>query len=375
MIRKRVFVILLSLLLIYIFWLSYQLVGFKRYTLEEAVRNPLEIQGAYHIHSTYSDGRKHPDKIAQLASRSSLDFIILTDHGLPNRECLASAGWKEGVLVLAGSELSVSRGHLVALGFDPPKNDFSQNAEQAAYQIHALKGFSIIAHPYSKVAWSWGKTTGYDGIEIINANTVIRYNIFHLVPLSPILLVKPDYALLKMLSRPQKNLQKWDEINHVQSMYGFYSVDAHILYRPLLPSLRLHVLLNKPLSGDFEAASRQVYSALRHGRFFNAVDTAAEAQGFRFWAQKGKERIFMGEKIGFDPSITIHTQVLQPFAKEIHLIHNGKKILVTSKDNFRYHAANPGFYRVEVYLKERSPLNGDIPWILSNPIFLRQKAD
>ena len=373
--KKRVLFILLSLLLIYVLWLSYQLIGFKTYTFEGVNRDPLEIRGAYHIHTVYSDGRKHPDKIAQLASRSSLEFIILTDHGLPNRECLASAGWKEGVLVLAGSELSVNRGHLAAFGFDPPEKDFSQNAEQAAYQISALKGFSVIAHPYSKVSWSWGKSTGYNGIEIINANTVLKYNMLRLVPLSPVLLIKPEYALLKMLSRPQKNLKKWDEINQVQSMFGFYSVDAHFLYRPLLPSLQLHVLLSKPLSRDFEVASRQVYSALRRGRFYNAVDAAAQAQGFRFWAQKGKERLSMGEKTMFNPAITFHIQIPAPFAKEIHLIHNGKEILVTSKDNLEYKAPDSGFYRVEVYLREKSPLHGDIPWILSNPIFLREKID
>jgi len=373
--KKKVLFILLSLLLIYVLWLGYQLVCFKTYSYEGAERDPLEIRGAYHIHTIYSDGRKHPDKIAQLASRSSLDFIILTDHGLPNRECLASAGWKEGVLVLAGSELSVSRGHLVALGFDPPKEDFSQNAEQAAYQINRLRGFSVIAHPYSKVAWSWGKSTGYDGIEIINANTVLKYNMLRLIPLFPAVLVKPEYALLKMLGRPQKNLKKWDEINQSQSMFGFYSIDAHLLYCPLLPSLQLHVLLSHPLSSDFEVASRQVYSALRRGRFYNAVDAAAQARGFMFWAQRGEERLSMGEKTMFDPAITIHIQVPLPFAKEIHLIHNGKKLLVTSEDNLEYKAANPGFYRVEVYLREKSALRGDIPWILSNPIFLREKAD
>jgi hypothetical protein len=373
--KKRVLFVLLSLLLIYVFWLGYQLIRFKTYDFEATKKDPLEIQGAYHIHSTYSDGRKHPDKIAQLASRSSLDFIVLTDHGLPNRECLASAGWKEGVLVLAGSELSVSRGHLVALGFDPPKDDFSQNAEQAAYQIKMLRGISVIAHPYSKVAWSWGKSTGYNGIEIINANAVLKYNLIRLALLSPILLVKPEYAFLKTLGRPQKNLKKWDEINQSQSMFGFYSVDAHLLYRPLLPFLQLHVLLNNPLSSDFEVASSQVYAALRRGRFYNAVDAAAQARGFRFWAQKGRDRLSMGENAVFDPAITLHIQVPLPFAKEIHLIHNGKKLLVTSKDDLDHTAASPGFYRVEVYLREKSPLHGDIPWILSNPIFLQDKAD
>lgn len=368
---KKVLFLLLALILIYAIWLSLQLARFKPYTLEDIERDPLEIEGSYHIHTIFSDGRKHPDEIVKLAAHSSLDFIILTDHGHPNQDCLASSGWKEGVLVLAGSELSVSRGHLVALGFDSPKTLFSKNAEQAAYQIDALKGFSIIAHPYSKVSWSWGEFTAYNGIEIINANTALRYNILRLFPIFPSLLIKPEYALLKMLSRPQKNLKKWDELNMAHQVFGFFSVDAHLLYRSLLPSLKLHVFLKNPLSNDFEGASRQVFSALHHGRFYNAVDAAAQAHGFRFWAQKGKTRLFMGEETVLDSPVTLYIQSTFPFAKEAHLIHNGEKILVSSEDRIRFQTSDPGFYRVEVYLKEKSPMPEDIPWIVSNPIFLR----
>lgn len=368
---KKVLFLLLVLILIYVIWLSFPLARFKTYVLEDIERDPLEIEGSYHIHTIFSDGRKHPNEIVKLAAHSSLDFIILTDHGHPNQDCLASSGWKEGVLVLAGSELSVSRGHLVALGFDPPKTPFSKNAEQAAYQVNALKGFSIIAHPFSKVSWSWGEFTEYKGIEIINANTALRYNFLRLVPISPSLLIKPEYALLKMLSRPQKNLKKWDELNLSHQVFGFFSVDAHLLYRPLLPSLRLHVLLKNPLSDDFQDASHQVFAALRQGRFFNAVDAAAQAHGFRFWAQKNEMRLYMGEETVLDSPVTLNIQSTFPFAKETHLIHNGKKILSSSENRIRFQPSSPGFYRVEVYLKEKSPMPKEIPWIVSNPIFLR----
>jgi hypothetical protein len=32
----------------------------------------------------------------------------------------------------------------------------------------------------------------------------------------------------------------------------------------------------------------------------------------------------------------------------------------------------PGVYRVEVYLKGWSPLARDIPWVISNPVFLKE---
>lgn len=372
--KKKILFLLLGLAVIYSVWLGIQLLRFKTYTNPALDKTPLEIQGSYHIHTIHSDGRKPPEKIAELASRSSLDFIILTDHGAPNFASLATAGWKKEVLVLAGSELSVSRGHLVALGFTPPSAPFSQNAEQAAFQIKALNGLSIIAHPYSKVSWSWGKPIGYNGLEIINANTLLKYDLLRSIPFLPSLLVKPDYALLKMLKRPVKNLNKWDELNHTHPTMGFYSVDAHLLYKPLLPFLRLHVLLKNPLSEEFEQASHQVLSALHQGRFYNAVDYAAQASGFRFWAQKGQKRVHMGEKSVFDSHATLHIRAEFPFACEVHLIHNGKKIMASTEKRIVHHPMHPGFYRVEVYLKERTPMRKDIPWILSNPIFFREKS-
>jgi hypothetical protein len=371
--KKKILFLLLSLAVIYSFWLGIQLVRFKTYTNPTLDKTPLEVQGSYHIHTIHSDGRKTPEKIAELASRSSLDFIILTDHGDPNFASMAAAGWKKGILVLAGSELSVNRGHLVALGFTPPSVPFSQNAEQAAHQIKALDGFSIIAHPFSKVSWSWGESIGYDGLEIINANTLLRYDFMRSIPFLPSLLMKPEYALLKMLKRPVKNLNKWDDLNLTHPTYGFYSVDAHLLYEPLLPFLRLHVLLKNPLSEEFEQASYQVLSALHEGRFYNAVDSAAQATGFRFWAQKGQKRVLMGETSLNDSQTNLHIQADFPFAHEILLIHNGKKILASAEKKIVYQPMQPGFYRVEVYLKERTPMRKDIPWILSNPIFFREK--
>ena len=364
---------MLGLFLIYFVWLGIQLARFKSYTDPKQGKTPLEIQGAYHIHTIFSDGNKAPDKIAELASRASLDFIILTDHGDPNIDSMGTAGWKKEVLVLAGSELSVNRGHLVALGFTPPEVPFSKNSERVAHQIKALGGFSIIAHPYSKVSWSWGESIGYDGLEIINANSLLRYNFLRSIPYLPSLLIKPDYALLKMLKRPVKNLNKWDELNHTHPTYGFYSVDAHLLYRPLLPFLQLHVLLESPLSKDFDQASHQVLSALHEGRFYNVVNSAAQATGFRFWAQTDQKQVLMGETTFIDSQTELHIQADFPYAHEIVLVHDGKKILTSTEKTLVYQPEQPGFYRVEVYLKERTPLRKDIPWILSNPIFFREK--
>lgn len=371
--KKRFLIPLLALFLLYTFWLSFHLLRFKTYKIYPLKLSPKEIEGVYHLHSTFSDGRKSVNKIAKNAAQAGLDFIILTDHGNPNYESLQSQGWKEGVLVLAGSELSVSRGHLVGLGFNSPPNSFSQNAEEAVYEILAAGGFSIIAHPYSKVSWTWGKFIDYAGIELMNGDTMLRKNILPSLPYLPALFIKPKLALLKMLDSPQKNLKKWDELNRLHPIYGYFSADAHLLYRSLFSLFHLHLSLQKPLAADFEKARRQVYNALREGRFYNSIDAAARAKGFRFWGEKGERKVLMGAASKIRSPLTLHIQAPFPFAKEIHLVRDGKTILRSQRDRTLHIVRLPGIYRVEVYLREKSPLAKYIPWIVSNPIFLRKE--
>jgi len=371
--KKKILLLLAAAVLIYALWLALGMMQFRKHTLESPDTDPLEIQGPYHLHTTHSDGRAHPDKIAELASSASVDFVILTDHGNPNHACLDCEGWKNGVLVLAGSELSVNRGHLVALDIGHPHLPFSSNAEQAVHQIHALKGLTIIAHPFSKTQWSWGEHVGYSGIEIINANTMWKMYTLRAIPYLPTLFIKPEYGLIKILKRPRKNLNKWDELNKISPVYSYFSVDAHLLYRPLLTFLHLHVLLSTPLSPDFDTAKNQVFDALAQGSFYNAVEAAAQARGFRFWAQKRNKRTPMGSSILADSPVTLQVKAPFPFSVELHLFCNGEKILSSSEMEISYKASMPGFYRVEAYLREKSPLGKDIPWIVSNPIFLRER--
>jgi len=373
-IRKKVFVSFFVLFFLYTAWLSFQIINFKTHKKLTEPSSSLEINGAYHIHSAFSDGKKSVGKIAELAAQSSLDFCILTDHGSPNFESIKSQGWKKGVLVLAGSELSVNRGHLVALGFGYPQEKFPQNAESAAYKINKLNGFSIIAHPYSKTHWTWGKHAGYSGIEIINADAMVKKNYLHMIPYFPALLIEPKLPILKMTRNPVKNLKKWDMLLKESATYSYYSTDAHMFYKPLFSLLRIHVILKKDLSLVFEKARNQVFNALQNGHFYNSIDAAAPARGFRFWGEIGKNRIEMGQSIVFDESFSFFVKTPESISCTTVLLHNGIPVLTDTKDFISLEPSNPGVYRVEVYLREKSPLDKTCPWILSNPIFLTEST-
>jgi len=383
--------LVLALFVFYVLWLIVSISSFKKWGPDASQKVSTstfhEIRGAYHIHTKFSDGLAGLDKIASIAKSSGLDFLVTADHGSPNRASLAASGWKKGILCLTGSELATSRGHLVALGFTPPEQRFPQNADLASQSVMSRGGFTIIAHPFNKTHWSWGPWAGFSGMEIIDSDTMIKKNILPSLPYLPALVFRPGLYLLKILDPPSRTIRKWDEMNAVHAMAGYFSADAHFLYRAAFSLFRLHLLLEKPLSPEFATAKEQVFEALKTASFYNAIEAAADASGFRFWAVKDGAVYPMGSVIAgggaapTDPARDLaHApfllKIIAPFsfAKEIRLIYNGKTIYSTKDSEMSLIPYQPGTYRVEVYLREKTPLRPDIPWIVSNPIFIRKDA-
>jgi hypothetical protein len=361
---------------LYILWFGWVLIRHRPQREAPAGRKgfPNEALGVYHVHTTFSDGRKSLDKVAAAASRRRLDFLILTDHGNPNRASLAAQGWRENLLVLAGSELSVSRGHLVALGFTPPERDFARNAEEAALEVAAAGGFTVVAHPFSKTRWSWGGSAAYDGIEIVTADSMVKKNLLRALPYLPALIFSPRIFLLKALDRPTQSLKKWDQLGAGRVVYGYISTDAHLAYGALFSYFGLHALLESPLSRDFDQARRQVFDALRRGSFYCAVDAARPAGGLSFWAESGGSRFPMGSTVYQDSAARVEFRAEAPFAFPVQtrLLRDGKVVRSVDGAGVSFASEGPGVYRLEVYLRDGSLLAPDFPWIISNPIFIRE---
>ena len=371
---RRLGAAIIILFAAYALWLGVAILHYRPPRAARSGRPVHEVVGVYHVHTKFSDGHAAPEDIATAAAGRKLDFIILTDHGNPNRRSLESQGRKDGVLILAGSELSVSRGHLVALDFAPPERPFPQAAERAILEVAAQGGFTIVAHPYSKTSWTWGEGRGFSGIELADADSMVKRNWLRFLPYLPALPFRPTLPLLKALSRPVKPLGKWDSLAAGQRVYGYFSADAHLLYSVIFGCFQLHALLEEPLAQDFERSKEQVFGALRGGRFFNAVDGAAPAGGFEFSAETRGARFPMGSSVPWDGASAVRLDIRAPFTFPVEtcLIRNGELIGRARDQELSYTTNKPGVYRVEVYLRTRSPLAADFPWIVSNPIFLKR---
>lgn len=374
--KRRILRALLLIFLTYVLWLGFLWLRFRPQAADAAqnINSSDEIVGVYHIHTRYSDGSRTVEEVARIASQQNLDFIIITDHGNPNPAAHTLGKWQNRMLVLAGTELSVSRGHLVALNYRHTSRPYAQQAELAAGQVQEDGGFTVIAHPYSKVRWSWGENQGYQGLEIISADAMFRNNILSTIPLLPLLAVEPKLPLLRLLRYPEPNLRRWDQLCREQRSYGFFSCDAHLLYGPLFSLLQLHVLVPRPLPQEYTEAAQLVWTALRTGRFYNCVDGAAPGQGFRFYGENSSIPIPMGGEDVYTPSVRLHIKLPDTAASEWRLVRDGIPVLTSTEKTYTFQPESPGVYRVEVFLKERTMLRKHAPWILSNPIFLREKT-
>src|SRR5512138_2715606 len=103
------------------------------------------VAGAYHVHTTRSDGHGDKASVAAAAARAGLKFVILTDHGDGTRPPDPPA-YVNGVLMLDGVEVSTDDGHYVALGMRRSPYPLGGAGESVVEDVRRLDGFGIAAH-------------------------------------------------------------------------------------------------------------------------------------------------------------------------------------------------------------------------------------
>lgn len=101
-----------------------------------------------HTHSTASDGTLTPRQLVQLAAKSKLDAVALTDHDtLGGLHEALEAGKEFGIEVIPGCELSVGEGknsmHILGLWLDPKSTNLA-NILSSVHDARAQRNGKII---------------------------------------------------------------------------------------------------------------------------------------------------------------------------------------------------------------------------------------
>src|SRR3954447_2000794 len=233
-----------------------------------------DLAGVLHVHSTYSDGTGTVPEIARAARANGLDFLLLTDHDTLAARDQGEEGWRDGVLVLVGEEVSPwHENHYLAFGLDRPIDHHGLSPQQIVDRVNDAGGFGFLSHPFSKgserfrrggqgMPWRDLECQGYTGVELWSfvTDTAERVN-------SVRELLRFIAAPGRFLDHPpRRNLQLWDEICRARRCVALGGIDAHqvgvrvrghvplrlMAYKRSFRYLRTHLLAGEALDGTLD---------------------------------------------------------------------------------------------------------------------------
>jgi hypothetical protein len=329
-----------------------------------------------HLHSTYSDGTGTVKQIARAARRAKADVVLLTDHDTLAAKRNGEEGWYGETLLLAGEEVSPRRrNHYLAFGIDDEIDHSQLDAAGICAAVRQAGGFGFAAHPFSQGSERFkraGPGMPFDALDCPDLHGIELWSFVNdtgesitSVPQMLRFLLAPGRALEHP---PRRNMEAWDELCRTRRVVAIGGIDAHQFGKrigPVVPlrvmayhrsfrHIRTHVLVR-------ERTPDEVYTALREGRCYIAVDSIAPAQGFAFEA----DDLPMGAEA---PAGRRRLTVRTPRDAALRLLRDGALIAVAEGRALDADVELPGVYRVEVTRRAKGKQR---TWILSNPIYLR----
>jgi hypothetical protein len=353
------------------------------------------VAGAFHVHSTISDGAGDAPTIASAAARAGLQFVILTDHGDGTR-APAPPRYVGGVLVLEGVEISTAAGHYVALDLPATPYPLGGAPEAVAEDVHRFGGFGVAAHPDSpkpELAWTTDGTVPVDGFEWLNVDSEWRR--FSRARLGLALAgyaIRPGPAMTSLLHRPEMALTRWDALTARRPVVALAGHDAHggigrtaedgsrsaiggvPSYEATFRAFSTHAILEAPWSGDAGADARSLLHVVRSGRVYTVIDGVASPAVIDFRA-RGIAEGFMGDVLPPGPARLSVTGVPDggdvAFFTSGEAAAGGRPAHGTRLSSGAVELSVPGSagsWRFEVQLPG-APGQPPVPWIVGNPIY------
>jgi hypothetical protein len=347
-----------------------------------------EYRGVMHVHSVHSGEISDSfDELLNAACDNQLDFVVLTEHYSTafDTSALTLNGWYGSTLYVAGNEVNSRPGdRFMMVPGGPEAADMRlKKTNEIVDDIHAKNSLALIAYPETFTAWD----TPFDGVEVFNLNTELR-------AANPVVAaldypwsgtVDRSLAIARYLTRPDANLRSFDEIAAKRRIVLTAGLDAHSAigfhifgeelgkrflsvkvdpYADIFRIARLHVLADpkSDLSRD------SLIEALKNGSFFVGFDVLGDTTGFRFYVEGGAQG--MGTDVAFSPALKLRAS--SPISARIVILKNGEKIAEASGvTELTADVTGPAAYRVEVYREGLGLGFENVPWILSNPIYIR----
>jgi hypothetical protein len=339
-----------------------------------------EIRGAWHVHTTRSDGLEPIGEVVRAARKAGLQFVVVADHNVLTPE---EGGYRDGVLVVQATEASTGMGHVVALGVPRALGEEERRGDPLR-AIPALGGAAVVAHPFHpRRAFTGWEKGPWRGIEVVSNDHAWHQALAdRAVGTIAVGLLRlpwdPAQAVLTLVGEPRRELDRLDQV--VRASPGgrgrppavlLCSADAHGYpsYRAAFEAFSMHLPVR--LSGDAGRDEAAVVRAILDGRAACVFDGVAHAAGVRL-DRTGPGRIGLSLEAAFGTDLTLLAR---------RAVHGGQEPrVILFRDGVRAGeaapvladghnaldlgrlcggACGPGSYRAEVWL-------GGRVWILTN---------
>jgi hypothetical protein len=359
-----------------------------------------DYKGVINLHTHLSIGSLPSQTIIPAAKRAGLDFIIFSDlNNFSFQE--QSDTYSNGVLALFAAKYSYLDSRLI---YYSEKNS-SLGASLGEAQVRLADFLSqkkesnydsllVLAHPYkSGFAWSGELPEGLDGFELLNLKSISNrsiensfLNAFWSVFIYPF---NSKLAFARLFAEPTDEVMLFDQISAKRkiNMYagseassravliGNYSVKFPS-YQRTFEFMSNHLLLKSELTGNISADRKKIFTALKKGHFYLALDIFGDSKGFISYIQDRNETYLMGEELNFNPNMKLKIKlpsVPKDFF-EVIILRNGEKWRIANQDQVELTLPGPGVYRVQVRVSPFWPIPDArkwVTWIYTNAFFVK----
>lgn len=345
-----------------------------------------EYLGVIHAHTSlggHSTGSF--DELISGANQAGLDFVLMTEHWSDDYDTAAlTLNGKFGrTLFVGGNEIDTldADRFLMLPGSGDAAGLRRSSTDAVLTKLHAEQRLALITYPEKYNSWD----SAFDGIEVFSLNTAAKAINKFTGPFDVIWSGRayPELTFAQYFRRPDTNLAKFDEVAQRRPISLFAGTDAHSNigfhlfgddaghksiglkldpYQFSFSIARVHLVLAK----GSELSTEKILYAIKNNQFFTAIDAFGDTSGFRFGAYGtfGSD----GAPVPGPSSLQVRT----PLPSKIMIYKNGTIFTEQSGNtDLSVPADGPGVYRVEVYREDLGEPFSKMPWIMSNPIYVR----
>jgi hypothetical protein len=379
-----------------------------------------DVRALLHVHSLLShDSRGTIEEIVAAAKEAGARVIMFSEH--PSTKYIyfldGHRGLQQGVLLIPGAET----GGFLAYPRRSIQDQKTDTPQAFADLVRSTGGLVFVSHLEERMDWEIANVTG---TEIYNTHADFKNEDRFLAALrSPLSMINvassvkqyPQEVFGALLDYPRDYLTRYDQLCQKARHIGVSANDAHHnqVYRAkilddgsvqledalgttiarldpqLIKPLKLLTAGRKPGEVLFEIdldpyvcsfrhvsthllltqlTEAQVWQAIGAGRAYVAFDWIADPTGFVYRADRDAESWPIGSDVPFAEGL--HLRAEAPLEGRFKLVRDGQVVLDSVGAGLDFAVDQPGVYRVEVWLKLADE---ERPWILTNPIYVREQ--